>query len=324
MESESAVVHSLAIYSLPEDEAAAHKPGPGVLTFPNLEADESSSAEKLKDPQGNDTSLRPLHPSHRKHFLRLWGRVNRLASDQGLWSVCPESRKVVLKNDKSPAVGTYTSETGETETIVMRPDKDLFFFVLNWLSVHDSHMTDAAMDNIPLFQRGVGHIAFRTSPRWYGHSHGMLHPYADALYVPDWTLRVFLDGVLDGQRRHNTIYWAEHVWLVDYELKRVEGSSTVEIKNRHVFDGNGCRFVEVRETDDAVWDFHWGFKQACKPGYRGRRKPKADDNMDDVTIFDFLNKLGISLGSERGLTMLSERPRLRLPKVGVLAFESLN
>jgi hypothetical protein len=46
---------------------------------------------------------------------------------------------------------------------------------------------------------------------------------------------------------------APHVWILDYTAERLPSSTPPDASSRHVFFGNGCRYIECKENDTEWW-----------------------------------------------------------------------
>lgn len=159
----------------------------------------------------------------------------------------------------TPVVGTLKTQN-RTQRLITYPGTDLFC-----LQPYDADTicwTQVMAESVPLFSHPSGceptHIAFEFDKTW-----------KDA--VDEWdgtTIAVDIDDkkgmaacVASLANISNSL---PHLWFIDNDVRRTSGAPVSALpKERRVFHGNGCKFVEVHPADA-------GWSRGCSPGFLDR------------------------------------------------------
>jgi len=226
--------------------------------------------------------------------------------DSGLWRACKESREAVERRFRTaewdkrrdemtsqrywsdppdcPGVLGFTSK-GEQRTCLTYPKSDLYLLqVFNANTLYWRYIA-----RIPIFDRvqrfHVSHFALQFDPGWLTTDYG-----PGGLY---WGTEKPVGCAI--QAATDDLDWVDNLWFVDHRIRRRPGAPSSTAK-RHEFWGNGCKFTEVRESDNE-WEF-------------------SHDN----DIWEFLDDLGREAKDwVREICGCVEN----MPSVGVLAYEEL-
>lgn len=197
-------------------------------------------------------------PRSRSTGRRSWteGNMSAYLADHGLWTACWESRLVMLKHYKASRPdgnGTTRQSSGVenkiiptplTESFVSNTERQYFSFnptndliCLQTLNFETIFWAAVSVD-ISFFDcfRGLEpmHIGLELEPHWRDGS-------------DMWTYHA-----ITFERIARRAAWGRKLWLIDYTLRRVPGAAGLD-RERLVFKGLGCKFVEVKASDDG-WD----------------------------------------------------------------------
>ena len=250
-----------------------------------------------------------------------WTDGNRSAYliDSGLWMACKESREaaekqyqisqwrmklkrpVIVRHEErkdlpiAPATGSFIAN-GEWWHCTTRPKSDLFCLQP---SDADTIEWEDLWFSVPIFDPCEGfyvrHIALDYDPEW-------LDEY-EYRYM-SWGSKGTLGCAIRAAT--NQFEFAENLWFIDFRIRRRPHDCTVAedtTEFRHQFDGNGCRFTEVR-SDDSGWDFD-----------------------HECNIFDFLDLLSGAVDDYFRECVYRDSykdgpvDRFGTPNIGVLAYE---
>lgn len=218
--------------------------------------------------------------------------------DSGLWTACNESRERIkkrlhtgprYKQDDIPATGIFTS-AGEVQVFTTCPKTGLFCFqafnpeTTDWLQIYRS---------VPIMNPHKGHrvthAAVEYDRDWIATCHR----------TSEYLIEMFDSEPLEKSR--GTLGFAarvaigdefpfqgpERLWFIDKRIERRIDCPLNTTIDRHVFCGNGWKYVEVREDDEgwiAAGDGRDGDEQEIDC-------PFYYVNFVDRTVFGFLGIL---------------------------------
>ncbi|KAK5661456.1 hypothetical protein OQA88_11357 [Cercophora sp. LCS_1] len=210
--------------------------------------------------------------------LRSWTASNPSAYliDSGLWTACWESRDWMKmryqpesRHQRSPAqvldpnqpvIGTLKSQD-KTQRLITYPGKDLF--CLQPFNPDTICWTQVMAESVPMFSEPSGcepaHIAFEFEGAWKG----VLDEWDGSTIADEIDEKTGMAACVASLA--NVANSLPHLWFIDSDLRRLAGAAPVSNlpKERRVFSGNGCKFVEVHPADG-------GWNRSCSPGFLDR------------------------------------------------------
>ncbi|KAI0893732.1 hypothetical protein F4806DRAFT_504118 [Annulohypoxylon nitens] len=198
------------------------------------------------------------------------------AIDSGIWTACRESRKAMLRRfgkkiTAPPAEGQsletvdeyatgIVSENGQKRRITVNPKADLIclqqfnkYTTMPWVALASDvpilKMTRSPeyniafefdhtwIPNMPLIQQSMRISLFADQRR----NHQLFNPNA---------------STIDSIFLASSLLWAKNLWFIDYRISPDPKAEPLDYNDGRlvVFQGNGCKFVEVRNEDRSRWD----------------------------------------------------------------------
>ncbi|KAI1777492.1 hypothetical protein F4818DRAFT_457321 [Hypoxylon cercidicola] len=199
---------------------------------------------------------------HQQQFSWTKGNRSVYMVDSGLWMACRESREAMERRFRvtewdieretmffsnprgdmpdAPATASFTSN-GEKQRCLIYPKSDL---ILLQPYSPDTVYCNYLIRTVPIFDRAimfyVSHVAIDFDPQWF-ECDNFLSPYF-SVWSSSGTLGFASRAAADD------VEWAENLWFVDYRIRRRPNALPMTTK-RETFNGNGCKFTEVREGD---------------------------------------------------------------------------
>ncbi|KAI5865160.1 hypothetical protein GGS23DRAFT_557968 [Durotheca rogersii] len=175
-------------------------------------------------------------------------------SEIGLWNACTASRQRLQRCrrtsitwsdwinascksrfsgelDEAPILVEFLQD-GRKQKFTINPKSDLVclqpfdFDTISWSTI---------------FAKGLRHLAFEFDPAW---GSSMSDPWRFPCYDVTGPLRCIIEAA--GFETD----WVDNIWFIDYRISRRIGPAPN--LTREVFNGNSCRFVEVR-LEDSLW-----------------------------------------------------------------------
>ncbi|KAI8947777.1 hypothetical protein F4801DRAFT_582113 [Xylaria longipes] len=234
--------------------------------------------------------------------------------DHGLWTACWESREVIQKQYKlqgrvwgtpfssnyyfrAPATTLAGSfqENGNLRCFVFNPTTDLIclqpykYRTTEWGLVKETVLFASPFSDFgegafagpappfgtyqhnwgPCSEFGVKHVGLELDPNW------ITHFDENKSYGYDFDPKYGPEGLqCAAQAATDRLHWLNRLWLIDYRIRLQPGVVYVE-RERFVFTGFGCKFIEVKDGDDT-----WKMEDGCDPK-KSCQQTEDEDKADE-------------------------------------------